>query len=155
MAGVTLRLDKGNVLQQFTHVLALFEDPRLMFADMGEFLLIAHRARFEQEVSPEGEPWQQLTPRYKKWKERKRPGIKKLVFDNLMKGTLRYQVDSEGLSFGTDRVYGAIHQFGGRPWMAPGPAAIPARPWLGTSAADDQRLVEMASDHVRRVLGGR
>jgi phage gpG-like protein len=32
-------------------------------------------------------------------------------------------------------IYAAIHQFGGLPSMAPGPAAIPARPYVGMSSA--------------------
>ncbi|MFZ5785519.1 MAG: phage virion morphogenesis protein [Acidobacteriota bacterium] len=44
--------------------------------------------------------------------------------------------------------YAAIHQFGGTPKLAPGPRAIPARPYVGLSAARSRRIVHFA----RRVL---
>jgi phage virion morphogenesis protein len=45
-------------------------------------------------------------------------------------------------------IYAAIHQFGGTPIMAPGPRAIPARPYVGLSRARSKRIVDFA----RRVL---
>lgn len=47
----------------------------------------------------------------------------------------------------TPLVYAAIHQFGGLPSMAPGPAAIPERPYIGMSSAskgDIQRYARKA-----------
>jgi len=37
-------------------------------------------------VSPDGTPWAALSPRYAKRKERERPGVPKLKFDNHMLG---------------------------------------------------------------------
>ncbi|MCO1337222.1 phage virion morphogenesis protein, partial [Microbulbifer sp. OS29] len=74
---------------------------------------------------------------------------KVLTLSGLLRNTLRYQVQGTELLFGTDRPYGAVHQFGATqgqfgktkrggpiPW-----GNIPARPWLGTSAEDDREIL--------------
>lgn len=116
MAGarITLEIQDGEVQAALAR-LAGFAGPPLDLAlhDVGEFLRIAHDQRFATETAPDGEPWAALSPRYKRRKDRLRPGVRKLVFDNFMHGTLRYQVGGGTLLFGTDRPYGAIHHFGG------------------------------------------
>jgi phage virion morphogenesis protein len=46
-------------------------------------------------------------------------------------------------------VYAAIHQFGGTEGMAPGPAAIPARPYVGLSPESVAKIAAFASAHAR------
>lgn len=106
-----------------------------VFADIGKYLLVAHDRRFATQRSPEGDPWAPLSPRYLARKRRNRARI--LVLDDLLGGTLRYQTTAEGLVFGTDRVYGATHQFG-RP-----EAGIPARPFLGLAAEDEREALRL------------
>lgn len=128
--------------------LAKFGGPALglFFADVGEYLLIAHEARFGQQQSPEGEPWAPLSPRYAARKAKARPGKPLLVYDNLLRGGLRYQVEGDALLFGTDRPYGATHQFGRD--------AIPGRPWLGLSTGDEEQVLEIALEHLERAAAG-
>ena len=77
-----------------------------------------------------------------------------------LSGTLRYQADDFGVVFGSDRPYAAIHQFGGTITAKNAKAlnvhgrrvksvTIPARPWLGLSAADEQRLLDIARKHLK------
>ena len=114
MAGVHFTIDVTSLERFIAAIQDLQgEGGRAMLGDMGEYLLTAHHKRFDAEVSPDGVPWAPLSPRYKKQKDRKRPGVKKLVYDNFLKGTLRYQVQSGELLFGSNREYAAIHQFGG------------------------------------------
>ncbi len=87
---------------------------RLMLSDIGEYLLRATRDRGAREVAPDGTPWAALSPAYKKYKDRKRPGVAKLRFDFYMQGDqLAQQVVGDTLFVGTNAKYGAIHQFGG------------------------------------------
>ncbi|QXC19153.1 phage virion morphogenesis protein [Citrobacter braakii] len=85
--------------------------PEPMLDKMGEALLQFHRQRFKDQESPSGEAWQELSRRYKKRKKRNRDKI--LVLDGTLRNTLRWQIRGNELLFGTDRPYGAIHQFGG------------------------------------------
>lgn len=114
MAGAHFVIDFSSLEQAVAALQRLANGgDQLMLADMGEYLLGAHQRRFDAEVSPDGTPWAPLSPRYKRRKDRERPGAKKLVYDNFLKGTLRYQVKAGELLFGSNREYAAIHQFGG------------------------------------------
>jgi phage virion morphogenesis protein len=128
---------------------------QLALRDVGEAWLLMHQTRFDREQSPDGTPWAPLSPRYKRRKDARRPGMRTLVYDNHLRGLMRYDLEGDdALVFGTNRPYGALHQFGGTAGMARGAAAIPARPWLGLSAADDEETLAIIEAHLVRSIGG-
>lgn len=88
---------------------------RLLLMDWGEYLLRATRERAKLEQDPDGRKWRALEPSYKRWKQKKRPGVPILKFDFHMLGDqLSWQPDGDdALLVGTNAKYGAIHQFGG------------------------------------------
>jgi phage virion morphogenesis protein len=98
------------------------EGRTLLLQDIGEYLMISTRARAERQVSPSGQAWAALSPRYAAAKSKKRPGVPLLRFDNHMIGDqLANQVEGDTLLVGTNAPYGAIQQFGGN-------IEIPERP---------------------------
>ena len=113
-------------------------DPAL--ADIGEYLLNSHRARFRREVEPDGTPWLPLSPKYKRVKAKNKGKILRL--DGHLQRLLRYQVSGGELVFGTNRIYGAVHQFGFEEH------GIPARPFLGISDEDESEVVQILISHV-------
>jgi len=144
MAGarLTLDLDARRAIGAAASAGAALRDPDALLRDLGEVLLPIHRRRFRAQKSPEGDPWKPLNPTYKQSKKRNKDRI--LVLNNYLAGTLRYQIEGGDLLFGTDRPYGATHQFGR--------GAIPERPWLGIGREDALRLERTARDHVARAL---
>lgn len=111
MAGATLEFDGVGALAVINEAAAAVSNPQPMLRDMGEYLLIAHDRRFASQTSPDGTPWQALSPAYLKRKKKNQDKI--LVLDGFLKNTLRYQVSDNQLLFGTNRIYGAMHHFGG------------------------------------------
>lgn len=104
-----------------------------VFRDIGESLLISHRERFDRAVSPDGVPWPDLSPAYQQRKRRNRDKI--LVLDGWLR-QLNYAASGTELRIGTDRIYGATHQFGD-------PSRnIPARPFLGLDDAERKELLD-------------
>ena len=87
---------------------------RAMLADMGEYLLASTRARAARQVGPDGTAWRALSPRYKRQKDKQRPGLPMLKFDNHMLGDrFSWQVDGDStLLVGTNAPYGAAQHFG-------------------------------------------
>ena len=84
-----------------------------MLEDMGELLVLTTRERQEREVSPDGSAWRALSPAYKRYKQKKRPGVKILKFDfHMMGDQFSFQVAADALYVGTNAPYGAVHQFG-------------------------------------------
>ncbi len=137
----------------------------ILQAEIGELLMQSHRRRFIDQKAPDGTPWAPLSPAYKAKKKQNADRV--LVLHGLLAGTLRYQVGVEGLLFGTDRVYGAVHQFGAKkgqfgqgtyttrkgsfpiPW-----GNIPARPYLGVSEEDKVEIAELIKDRLAAALAG-
>ncbi|EJF5828981.1 phage virion morphogenesis protein [Salmonella enterica] len=111
MSGVTLTLDYRDAMHVLLGMEQQLRHPEPMLDKMGEALLDFHRQRFKDQESPDGEPWQELSARYKKRKKRNRDKI--LTLDGVLRNTLRWQIRGNEMLFGTDRPYGAIHQFGG------------------------------------------
>lgn len=101
-------------------------------ADIGESLLLSHEDRWDKQVSPDGQAWLPLSPAYQKAKPQNKDKI--LVLRGYLKN-LHYQVKSNGLELGTDKMYAATQQFGD-------PARnIPARPFLGISQDDEDNMI--------------
>lgn len=148
MAGVRLKIDfdRAIVSSALQRAMELLGDVRPLMADIGEQLLISHRQRFADQESPTGEKWEPLSPGYRISKRKNQNRI--LTLDGLLGGTLRYSPSSDGLLFGTDRKYGAVHQFG---FPARG---IPDRPWLGVSDDDAAEIVAITQDHLNAALKG-
>jgi phage virion morphogenesis protein len=144
------------------------------FQDIGEYLLISHRERFDKEQAPDGTPWEPLADstlrrkmlkgvRRGKGQKRKTlttsQGTKAGAINALARGKimvergdlrdlLRYQASGAGLQLGTDRIYGATHQFGD-------PARnIPARPFLGLSDQDQVEIMAILERHLQAAMAG-
>ena len=127
--------------------------------------------RFRDQADPDGRPWQALKPSTVAAKAARGHSPAILRARGHLADTIRYQADEGGVRIGTNRIYGAIHQLGGktaphviRPkskkalaWPGarhpvrgvnhPG-SEIPARPFLGISRQDRDRILEIVTDHL-------
>ena len=152
MAGVRIEIDVrggdaiGKALRRLVDAGRDLSEP---LHDMGEHLLNAHRERWDRQVSPDGVPWEPLSEAYAARKRRQRPAAGILVYDDFLRGTLRYQASSQSLELGTDRPYGATHQFGREDGRG---APIPARPFLGLASGDEDALLDILRDHIEAAL---
>ncbi|MGF1775893.1 phage virion morphogenesis protein [Vibrio nomapromontoriensis] len=112
--------------------------------DIGEMLLVTHDQRFRDQTTPDGTPWQALSPNYYAKKKKRKDDI--LTLNSILSATLAYQVSGNGLEFGTPQEYGAIHHYGGSADMRPQNAAIPAREWLGLDPEDPAEIFDILTD---------
>lgn len=114
MAGTRIELDiTAPSLGKATERLPR-EGLRLLLADIGEYLVDSTRQRAARPIAADDAPWRALTPRYKRWKDRKRPDLPILKFDYHMLGDqFSVQVDGKSVLVGTSAKHGAIHQSGG------------------------------------------
>lgn len=113
MAGslIEITLDSATVTEALSHAVEALDNPRPLFANIREYLLQAHQKRFAAQTAPDGTPWEPLSPRYRAKKKYNQNRI--LVLRGYLKNLLRGDINDNGVTFGTDRPYGAIHQFGG------------------------------------------
>lgn len=149
MSGARIKITVNTISPALKRLIqALSPDgTKLMLDDIGQYLINSTKARGLREVSPDGIRWVPLSPRYKRWKEKKRPGVPKLHFDfHMLDDQLAMQILGGTLYVGTNAKYGATHQFGrGR---------IPARPWLGISDDDANEIVQTVQDHIDGAISG-
>lgn len=144
MAGsfVELALEVGDDRMQrgMADLRRAVTDLRPFLRDVGEYLDLATRFRFDTATAPDGSVWEALDPEYAVQKPRRKDQI--LVLEGHLRDQMRYQVHSDELVFGTNLVYGATHQFGD-------PArGIPARPYLGLSTDDEAHVLSLALEHL-------
>ncbi|ELE3234349.1 phage virion morphogenesis protein [Salmonella enterica subsp. enterica serovar Pomona] len=88
---------------------------------------------FEHERDPEtNAPWLPWSDDWKEWREEHgyTPG-KILTLSGQLAASMTTEYGDDYALIGSNKVYAAIHQWGGLPTMPPGPAAIPARPYMG------------------------
>lgn len=107
------------------------------------------KERFDDEAGPDGVPWVDLRP---STLARKRAKTKLRERGNLFR-TIASDAGDDFAEVTEGMEYAAIHQFGGTPDMAPGPAAVPARPSLGVSVADTRFVLDAARRYLVEVGG--
>lgn len=111
MAGATLEFDATAALAVINEVAQAMGRPEPLLDDIGHYLREQTEDRFKRQQAPDGTPWQALTPRYQRRKRKN--GDKILVLDGWLSSKFTHQVHGDELLVGTNRVYAAIHQFGG------------------------------------------
>lgn len=174
MAGaftVTVKIDDREILAALTRLSRKADRLGPAFKNIGEALLRSTQERFSRQVDPDGRRWKPLKASTAAGKAAR--GLSNMILRarGHLADTIRYQADNTGVRIGTNRIYGAIHQFGGKTsahiikpkkkqalaWPGgrhpvrgvnhPG-SDIPARPFLGVSRQDKDRILEIISDHL-------
>lgn len=103
-------LDQTEIGQALDSLVNRMTDLTKPLNDIAEYLHQSTDDRFRQQVAPDGSPWAPLAP---STLARKKSG-RILREAGTLQDTLRHSISNNELSFGTDRPYGAIHQFGGK-----------------------------------------
>ena len=96
----------------------------------------------EEQQSPAGEPWQAWSADYAATRH---GGQSLLQGEGELVDSITSEIEGDEALIGSNLVYAAIHQHGGTPDMAPGPAGIPAREYLGFSQ-DNLDEIEAVAD---------
>ncbi|WP_425072579.1 phage virion morphogenesis protein [Sagittula sp. S175] len=153
-----------------TRVIAALQDATPLFQDMGELMLASTKDNFAAGTSPEGTPWaaKSLTTmdRYRRTEGRKAnapvPTRPLIGVTRMLSTTIAYEVDAEGVSWGSNMIYAAVMQFGAKKGefgtMANGASIpwgdIPARPFLGVGPSDETALLATIQDYLEGAAEG-
>jgi phage virion morphogenesis protein len=203
MSGAHITINDQEVRAKLADLLTQVKRPQRALRDIGEALLRSTDDRFRKEQAPDGTPWKQNSDvtllRYLEGKGglskktlksggrnltqkgAKLLGQKKILRQSgALQDTIRYQLtgDGTGLELGTNRIYGAVMQFGaqmgefgrytqvwryrtyaegdfrkyaGTKQGFPIPwGHIPPRPYLGVSSADRQTILDILARHLNQ-----
>ncbi|UML94870.1 phage virion morphogenesis protein [Shewanella xiamenensis] len=142
MNKVEIVLSDSPVLQVLGSLLDKLDDLSEPMNDIAAVLESATEGAFEAEADPvTGQAWQSLSDAYLKANPKRQGG--KIL--QVSAGGLAASVTADSGDFwaaiGSNKIYAAIHQFGGTDDMPAGPAGIPARPYLGVSREDEQSML--------------
>lgn len=166
MTGATLdiRIDDREAKRAFAALQKLMADTTPVMKAIGVGLRRNVHDRFMDAADPDGNPWAPLNPGYAAIK--RGPGILRGagVAGGLM-GSISSRATKDSVEVGSNKVYAAIHQFGGTIVpknaehlifeMAGGlvhatSVTIPARPYLGVGPLDEQVITETLVDALDR-----
>lgn len=149
MNKVEIVLSDSPVLQVLGSLLDKLDDLSEPMNDIAAVLESATEGAFEAEADPvTGQAWQSLSDAYLKANPKRQGG--KIL--QASAGGLAASVTADSGDFwaaiGSNKIYAAIHQFGGTDDMPAGPAGIPARPYLGVSREDEQSMLGILGEYL-------
>ncbi len=172
MTGVRLQagLEIGRILGAMDTLRSIAKSPAPVLRAIGPGLVATTHDRFDEAREPYGAPWAALSPAYAALK--RGPGIlRESGMRGGLMGSITFQVAGSELHVGSNKVYAAIHQFGGviKPvsaralrfgLMIGGKRAvvrvhsvrIPARPYLGFGPADYRVVMDVLEAWTGRAL---
>lgn len=163
MATISIRVQDERarrLLQDLSRAFGAREDA---MRTIGAALLSSTQQRFLDERGPDGTPWAPLQESTIRARVRRRgnrtkgrsKGPASTIGETLtilrdrgqLFESLTYEADADSVTEGSNRVQAALQQLGGEDDMAPGAAAVPARPFLGISAEDEVRIGDVLVAH--------
>jgi len=166
MSGATFRasFEDREVLRALDGFARAGRDPGMLLRPIGVALVRGTHDRFRAQVDPEGNPWEPLQPWYAAIKRNSRI----LKESGALEGSIAEEVSGRELAVGSARIYAGVQQFGavirpvhgpllvfhdhhGNAWGAAREVFVPARPYLGISAADERAVLEVAEAVLWRV----
>jgi phage virion morphogenesis protein len=148
MSGVTVRVDNREVAELVGGIVRRGGNLEPAMAIIGATVQASVQRNFESGGRPG--KWAPLSPVTLK----KKPNTKVLVVKGYLGGLLgsvHYEAGGSRVEIGTDKMYGAIHQFGGMAGRGR-KVRIPARPFL---LVQDEDWVEIHGALLDYYLGGK
>lgn len=108
----------------------------------------------DEKEAPDGTPWPEWSDNYAATRQSQHSLLES---SGSLIDSIESVVSDDRAETGSNLIYAAIHNLGGTDDMAPGPAAIPQREFIGLSDGnliDLQHLVDdFTDDHIRQALG--
>lgn len=176
MAGVTFsaKFDDEGLSRKVARYAALGRPLLPLARAIGVVLVRGTQDRFRAGQDPAGQAWEPLTTLTQSMK--RGPGIlREAGMRGGLMGSITFRADAglgnATVQVGTNKIYGAVHQFGaeiraknpsgllifrtarGQAFGAAPSVQIPARPYLGLSADDRAAMKRVVGNFYRRAIG--
>jgi phage virion morphogenesis protein len=115
-----------------------------MFEEIGAYLDSAVLQRFEDGAGPDGIKWEES-------ERAKNEAGKTLIDFGHLRDSITHIASSTGVEHGSNMIYAAIHQFGGKTGRNKSVTMI-ARPFIGLNADDEDEINAIVRDFVSEVM---
>ena len=142
------RLERG--LNQLAFAL---REPRPLLDALGAELVSQMQRRIaDEKETPGGQAWEPWSEDYA---ETRHGGQSLLQGEGSLLDSLQHAVTgTRRAEAGSNLIYAALQHFGGEPGMPVGPAAVPAREWLGASREGEAALLAIVAEFAAEAARG-
>ncbi|HBF31654.1 phage virion morphogenesis protein [Rhizobium sp.] len=149
MTGISYKatIDDADMREKLAALIAKMQRAEGFYKNVGEHLLNSVKDNFEAETAPDGTRWKALSQATRDLRSKKYGNAPTTILrasGDLM-NSINMQASGTDVRIGSSLVYAAIHQFGGDAGRG-NKVNIPARPYLGLSAADEEEVVAIAEE---------
>lgn len=111
---LTITIDDVLLKGDLRELRGRLDRPQPFYSAIGNLLVASVGENFLGEHAPDGTPWAPLKPStIRNRKRRGRSGLAILRERGILKGSVSYDVTTNGVQIGATAPYAAIHQFGG------------------------------------------
>lgn len=151
---IDIRYDDAEVRRGLNRLLRAAEDLSPAMREIAETLGDSAEQSLKRQAAPDGAPWKPLAEGTQAQRRREGVGGPGPILQRSgdLFDFIQTEYDHQSATAGVGLEYAAIHQFGGRPGMAPAPAAVPARPFLGVTDEHRGMILETITDHLRAAV---
>ncbi|EPW1927335.1 phage virion morphogenesis protein [Escherichia coli] len=106
-------------------------------------LLSSTEQAFERQADPDtGKGWKSWSDPWLAWRQE----------HGFVPGSITTDYGQDYALIGSPKIYASIHQWGGTPDMAPRPAGVPARPYMGLDKTGEQEVFDAIRKRVSAAL---
>ena len=152
MSGAGLRIDVNVDDRELRRVLRNLRlsvrDLTPVMREIGGMLVASTLDRFERGTAPDGSDWQ------KSARAEAEHG-QTLIDTGRLRDSITHRASNDAVEVGTNVIYAAIHQFGGRIEAKKKnrkAVTMPARPFLGLSHGDREAIVRLVSRKLEQAM---
>jgi phage virion morphogenesis protein len=164
--GILIReeIEDSGIRAKLMALIALGMNPAPALRDIAAYGESSTRERFRLQISPEGNRWKPLKTelfeggffgkkhlrkdgRIRKSAINRALGRKILTRDGHLGDSITAKSSSQYAEWGTNRIYAAIHQFGGKAGRGR-KVTIPARPYLGVNDENAADILNLLADRI-------
>lgn len=151
---LTTIIDRKRLQSLFAELVRVGEDGKAITRVVAASLLSSSEQAFEQERDPStGAAWSSLSDPYTRWRQQHGYSpIKILTRDGDMARSVTSDWGDTWARVGSNAPQAAIHQWGGKAGMRPGPAAIPARPFMGLDKTGEKDILDFLINRLSGAL---
>ncbi len=137
MAGTQLTFDIKGFAEATHAINGLGGNAADIYVAAGALIESQTRRRIaEEKTGPDGNAWAAWSPEYE---ATRKSGQSLLMNEGELLDSIAWAVSGDDLEVGSNLVYAATHQFGSED------GTIPARPFLGLSADNENELLELVT----------
>ncbi|CAM4176196.1 phage virion morphogenesis protein [Pseudoalteromonas byunsanensis] len=141
-------LTHGDATQVLNSIAAKFNDLSGPMNEIAAILEGATEDAFAQERSPvTGDAWPALSENYLKQNPNRVGGQMLQVSAGGLAASIAADSGALWAQISSNKPYSAIHNLGGLPEFAPGPAAIPQREYFGVSTQGEHDILSVLVDY--------